>query len=115
MSEPIDLALGVLDHQLLDADERRCGKVDDLELDLVDGDEPRVVALVAGSTAWKGRGRLGRLAALVGRGRAAHVDWSEVVRVDSGVRLRGKAADYGLGRGDDRTRRWVAWIPGSDR
>ena len=26
MSEQIDVALGVLDHQLLDSDDRRCGK-----------------------------------------------------------------------------------------
>ena len=36
----LDLALGVLDHQLLDADGRRCGKVDDLELEGIrEGDE----------------------------------------------------------------------------
>ena len=29
----VDLALGLLDHQLLDCDGRRCGNVDDLELD----------------------------------------------------------------------------------
>ena len=60
MSESIDLALGVLDHQLLDSEERRCGKVDDLELEQVEGKAPRVTALVAGRSAWKGRGRLGR-------------------------------------------------------
>jgi hypothetical protein len=115
MSEPIDLALGVLDHQLLDAEERRCGKVDDLELAVGDGETPRVTALIAGPTAWKQRGRLGRLAARIARGRASHVDWSEVVKVDSGVRLRRRASEYGLGRGDDRMRRWVDWIPGSKR
>ena len=30
--EEIDLGLGILDRRLLDADARRCGKVDDLEL-----------------------------------------------------------------------------------
>jgi hypothetical protein len=115
MSEQIDLALGVLDHQLLDCEERRCGKVDDLELEELAGDAPRVTALVAGSTAWRNRGRLGRMAARLARGRARHVEWSEVVEVDSGVRLRGRASEYGLDRGDDRARRWVEWIPGSRR
>jgi hypothetical protein len=115
MSEPIDLALGVLDHQLLDADERRCGKVDDLELDLAEGGAPRVTELLAGPTAWRSRGRVGRIAARLARGQARHVPWGEVVKVDSGVRLRGRASEYGLGRGDDRMRRWVEWIPGSHR
>ena len=42
MSESIDIALGVLDHQLFDADERRCGKVDEVELEGLNGDSPRV-------------------------------------------------------------------------
>jgi len=33
LSDSIDLGLNVLDHQLLDSEGRRCGKVDDLALD----------------------------------------------------------------------------------
>ena len=33
MSEDLDLGLGLLDHQLVDSDGRRCGNVDDLELE----------------------------------------------------------------------------------
>lgn len=33
MSKRIDLGLNVVDHQLLDADGRRCGKVDGTELE----------------------------------------------------------------------------------
>ena len=33
MTGKIDLGLGILDHQLVDSDDRRCGKVDDLELE----------------------------------------------------------------------------------
>lgn len=32
MSEQIDLGLNLLDHQLIDFEGRRCGKVDDLDL-----------------------------------------------------------------------------------
>ncbi len=66
MSEPgpVDLALGILDHQLLDADDRRCGKVDDLELDLGDG-APHVTAIVVGSGVWRNRGWVGGVAARV--------------------------------------------------
>jgi sporulation protein YlmC with PRC-barrel domain len=113
MSEQVDVALGVLDHQLLDSDDRRCGKVDDVELEGLDGDSPRVKTILAGPPGWRSRGRVGRLAARMTRGRTSHIDWSEVVKIDSAVHLRGRATDYGLGRGDKRARRWVEWIPGA--
>jgi hypothetical protein len=113
MSQRIDVALGVLDHQLLDSDERHCGKVDDVELEGLDGDSPRVKSILAGPSAWRSRGRVGRVAARLVRGRTRHIDWSEVVKIDSAVHLRGRAGDYGLARGDDRARPWIEWIPGA--
>jgi hypothetical protein len=113
MSEQIDVALGVLDHQLLDSDERHCGKVDDVDLEGLDGDSPRIKTILAGPPAWKTRGLVGRLAAPLVRGRMSHIEWSEVVKVDSAVHLRSRAGDYVLGRGDDRARRWIDWIPGA--
>jgi sporulation protein YlmC with PRC-barrel domain len=104
----IDLALGLLDHQLVDREGRRCGKVDDLELD-----EDRVVAILTGPPVWRERGRLGRLAASLARGRTVRVPWSEVAEVDSAVRLRREARELRLGRGDDRARPLVERIPGS--
>ena len=38
----VDLALGILDHQLVDSDGNNCGKVDDLEITGLDGDSPEV-------------------------------------------------------------------------
>jgi sporulation protein YlmC with PRC-barrel domain len=113
MSEQVDLALGILDHQLLDVDGRRCGNVDDLELKGTRDGPPQVEAILVGPPVWGGRGRIGRLAAAVARGRTVRVPWSEVDRVDSGVRLKKQAREYGLGRGDDRARKLVAWIPGA--
>ena len=90
MSEELDLGLGVLDHQLLDCDGRRCGNVDDLAIEGGPGQSAIVVALYSGPGAWRGRSRvLGRLAARLGGGR--------------------------VGRGDDRLRPLVARIPGADR
>jgi sporulation protein YlmC with PRC-barrel domain len=109
----IDLALGVLDHQLLDSEGRRCGKVDDLELDGVAEGRPRVSHIVVGPGAWKRRGPLGRFASWVARGRTVRVPWDEVARVDSGVRLRRTARELRLGRGDDRAEPWIERIPGS--
>jgi hypothetical protein len=111
--EPIDIGLGILDHQLVDADERRCGKVDDLELEGLAEGSPRVVAIVVGGSGWRGRGRLGRLTARLAGGRAVMVPWSEVRSIDSAVHLSKPAADLGLGRGDKRARRLVERIPGS--
>ena len=111
----IDLGLGVLDHQLLDCDGRRCGKVDDLELEGGGGGDPRVVAILRGSSAWKDRGRLGRLAAWLRRGRLVRVPWDEVTEVAAGVVLRSTATELRLGRGDDRLRPWIERLPGSSR
>jgi nucleoid-associated protein YgaU len=113
MSEQVDLALGILDHQLVDAEGRRCGNVDDLELAGIQDGTPQVEAILVGPPVWRGRGFVGRLAATVARGRAVRVLWSEVEKIDSGVRLRKTARELGLGRGDERARKLVAWIPGA--
>jgi len=108
----IDIGLGVLDHQLLDCDGRRCGKVDDLELDLEHADGPGVTAILAGPGAWRSRGRLGRLAAAKTDGSVVRILWSEVVEVEAGVRLARAAAEYGLAWVDDALRSFVERIPG---
>ena len=109
----IDLALEILDHQLLDCDGRRCGKVDDLELTGVAEGDPRVAAILVGPPAWRGRGALGRLASRVARGRLVRVPWTDVAAVEAGIRLRRPARELRLGRGDDRAGRWVEKVPGS--
>ena len=110
---PIDLALGILDHQLLDADGRRCGKVDDLELDGVGGDDPRVTAIVVGAAAWRHRGRIGALLARLARGAVVKVSWDEVQEVGPGVQLRSRAQELRLARGDRRAERWIDRLPGA--
>ena len=112
MSE-IDLGLGVLDHQLVDCEGRRCGKVDDLELEGVTEGQPRVAAIVVGVTAWRRRGPIARAAAALARGRAVHVPWSEVEEVAAGVQLKRTARELRLARGDDRAARYVGRIPKS--
>lgn len=112
-TEELDLGLGLLDHQLVDREGRRCGNVDDLELEGVREGEPRVTAILVGPPVWKGRGRLGRLAAFISPGRTVRVPWEEVEKIDAAVHLRKTARELRLGRGDDRARKWVDWIPGS--
>ena len=116
MSEELDIGLGVLDHQLLDSEGRRCGNVDDLAIESEPGEDAEVVAILSGPDVWRERaGPLGRLAAWIGWGGRVRVPWNEVAGIESHVRLKRKASHYGLGRGDDRARPWIEWIPGSDR
>ena len=108
----LDLGLGFLDHQLVDRDGRNCGKVDDLELTgLADG-APEVAFILVGGNAWRGRGRLGRIAAALS-GNTVRVPWSEVDEVSSVVKLKRSAQELRLGRGDDRAARLVRRLPGS--
>lgn len=108
----VDIALGVLDHQLVDADGHNCGKVDDLEISGLDGASPVVVEIIVGGNAWRSRGLLGRLAARLS-GNAVHVPWSEVESVSSVVNLRRPAAELRLNRGDERWASLVGKLPGS--
>ena len=96
MSKTIDLGLLLHNHQLLDPDGRRCGKVDDLALEGGPGEPLEVVAILAE------RGKV-------------RVPWEEVDTVSVHVKLRKRASELGLGRGDDRLRPYIEKIPGADR
>ena len=109
----IDLGLSLLDHQLIDSEDLRCGKVDDLDLGSLREDPPTVQAILAGTPAWRNRGRIGRLAASLGGGRIVRIPWEDVESVESAVHLKKAAHELGLARGEDRVRRFVAWIPGA--
>ena len=108
----VDIALGILDHQLVDGDGQHCGKVDDLEIAGLDSDSPEVVAILIGGNAWRSRGLLGRLAARFS-GNAVHVPWSEVDSVTSVVTLKRPATELRLNRGTARWARLVGKVPGS--
>jgi hypothetical protein len=116
LTEPLDLALNVLDHQLLDSEQRRCGKVDDLALEGGPGDELIVTAILTGPDVWRGRSRwVGRFLARLGGGGRRRIPWEEVDAVRAHVELRRTAAALGLGRTDDRLRPFIERIPGADR
>jgi sporulation protein YlmC with PRC-barrel domain len=108
----VDIALSILDHQLVDGAGQNCGKVDDLEIAGLDGDSPEVVQILAGGNAWRSRGVLGRLSARLS-GNAVHVPWSEVAAVTSVVTLKRAATELRLNRGDERWARIVGKVPGS--
>jgi hypothetical protein len=108
----VDIALGVLDHQLVDSGGQNCGKVDDLEIVGLDGGSPEVVEILVGGNAWRSRGLLGRLAARLS-GDAVHIPWPEVASVSSVVTLKRPAAELRVNRGDDRWRPLIGKVPGS--
>jgi len=116
LSETIDLGLLLMDHQLLDSEGRRCGNVDELALEGGPGERLEVVAILSGPGAFRHRaGLVGRLAAWLCGGEIVRVPWEEVANVAAHVKLRRRAEDFGLGRGDDRLRRYVEKIPGANR
>jgi sporulation protein YlmC with PRC-barrel domain len=116
LTQSIDLGLNLLDHQLLDATGRRCGKVDDIALEGAPGEDLEVVAILCGPGVWRARaGVIGRIAAWLGGGGRVRIPWEEVADVGSHVKLRKRAEQLGLGRGDDRLRPYIEKIPGSDR
>jgi len=108
----VDIALGILDHQLVDANGENCGKVDDLEISCLDGGAPEVTEIVVGGNAWRTRGLLGRLAARLS-GNAVHVPWQDVQSVTSVVTLRRSAEELRLNRGDERWASLVGKLPGA--
>ena len=111
-----DIGLHVLDHQILDKNGRRCGNVDDLAIEGGAVETPEVVAILVGPGYWGARaGWIGRLAGWIGGNGKVRVDWSEVERVDSAVRLKNDATTLGLGAGDDRLRPYLDKIPGAGR
>jgi sporulation protein YlmC with PRC-barrel domain len=108
----VDIALSILDHQLVDGDGQNCGKVDDLEIAGLNGASPEVVEILVGGNAWRSRGLLGRLASRLS-GDAVHVPWPEVDAVTSVVTLKRPAAELRLNRGPDRWARLLRKVPGS--
>jgi sporulation protein YlmC with PRC-barrel domain len=116
LSTEIDIGLAVMDRQLLDNEGRRCGNVDDLAIEGGVGEVPEVVAILVGPGYWPQRaGWIGKLAGWIGGGGRVRVDWREVDRIDAAVELKREATALGLGRGDDRLRRYVDKIPGAGR
>ena len=110
----IDLVRAILDHELLDAQKKPCGRVDDLVLDYSNAGVPHVTAVAVGAAA-RSR-RLPRpLAGLLLRWARRHdrkpLPWSVVGEIGEEVRLTERAADLGLNALEHRLARWLAKLP----
>jgi sporulation protein YlmC with PRC-barrel domain len=95
------------DLQIVDADGVHCGIVDDVALSGKPGGALRIEALLVGPGAYAER--LPRwwlaLVRLIAGGACVHVPWREVESIASRVKLKSRAAELGLGRGEGRARK----------
>jgi sporulation protein YlmC with PRC-barrel domain len=105
----------LLDEQILDSDGKRCGRVDDIELQ---GSPPRITALLVGKGLYPRRlpKRLRGLArkltgAELWGSNALRVPWEKVDEIDAALHLCCKAEELGLGEGDDPERWMVRRLP----
>jgi hypothetical protein len=111
-SGEVDIGLRLLDHQLVDAVERRCGKVDDIEF-AIDDQGLYVAALLTGPRAQARRCGpwLRRVIGWIGRDVEHRVPWPEVRVVDVTIELLKGAEDLGLADGEERLSPLIKRLP----
>jgi sporulation protein YlmC with PRC-barrel domain len=110
-----DVGYRILDDDLIDSEGRRCGKVDDVEIEGSPGEPAHLKAILVGPGTWPRKlpGPLRKYAASLFRGNVVRVPWSEVEDITAVVNLKRPARELRLGRGDDRARSLVDWLPRS--
>lgn len=94
----------VRDLQVVDSEGRKCGVVDEIELEGAPGKAMRVKGLLIGPGAWRGRlpGWAYALVRLIAGDRVTRVPWSAVDHVTSRVFLNRRGEDLGLLQVEDR-------------
>jgi sporulation protein YlmC with PRC-barrel domain len=86
--EYLRLGLRVLDEQIVDADGRRCGRVEDIEFEGEPGSGAHVTGILCGATAWKRRLPAGLAELLAGDPRGLRrVSWSDISEVKNEIHL----------------------------
>jgi sporulation protein YlmC with PRC-barrel domain len=109
----VDLGLRLLDDQLLDSDQHRCGRVDDVQLKGKPGSRTDVSALLVGPGAWTTRLRQ-PFSYVVDGFSPDHmhvIPWSEINAVGTAVHLSHSARELGLETNDGRSVQWVGAPP----
>jgi sporulation protein YlmC with PRC-barrel domain len=110
-----DIALTILDYELVDDDGERCGRVDDIELELRDDGSCAPVALVVGRESARrrlGDGRFGRLVCRLMPVEERRISWDQISEITHVVKLRNPAGTYGLARTDTKLAPFIERIPG---
>jgi sporulation protein YlmC with PRC-barrel domain len=110
-----DVAYRLLDAELVDSEGRRCGRVDDVEIEGTPGGPAEITAILSGPGTWAQRlpRPLRPAAASVLSGDCVRVPWDAVRDIAEVIYLKRRAGDLGLGRGDDAAGRVVRRIPRS--
>ena len=106
----LNLALRVLDDQLIDADDEHFGRVDDIELAGAVGRETYVDALIAGAGAWRWRvpRRLAAVASALTPNTVRRIPWELVTEIDPGaVRISTTKGELGFGTAHHVSASWV--------
>lgn len=108
-SGPVQLVAQLRDLQIVDCEDANCGIIDDIDLAGKPGEALRIRALLVGPGGYSGRlpGWALALVRLVAGNGCVHVPWGQVESIGSVVRLRCKASEIGLARGEGRARRWL--------
>jgi hypothetical protein len=107
----------VLDHQIIDSDDRRAGKADDVRIDVLEDGSWCVAAVCVGPSAVRQRLRSRVLRALMAwTGEwCQHVAWRDVADISEGVvKLAVPARHVGIGRTDDAMQRRMTRFLGRD-
>ena len=115
--DQFEVAYRLLDTELIDSDGRRCGRVDDVEIEGEPGSPAQVTAILSGPGAFSARmPRLLRpLSARLFGEDLVRVPWDAVEDIAEVVRLKHSGQELGLGSGEMAAARIVARIPGSQR
>jgi sporulation protein YlmC with PRC-barrel domain len=115
--EEMDLALRMLDQQIVDWSGRRCGKVDDIAIDGDPGGKATVRGFFVGRRVTQARrpyllrlvkGNFPRF----GDRDEVEVSWSAISEITHLVKLEDDRETFGLGEGDRRLEPWLAKVPG---
>lgn len=109
----LDLVRMLMDHQLLDADNVECGKVDDIELEIMDDGAFRATAIFTGPGAAFAHlpGWMESIATKLFGKRSKRLPWAELAIVDSRLKLRSTRGALGLDQPDLKAAAWVAKLP----
>lgn len=109
----VSLGLRLLDDQLFDAKEHRCGRVDDVQFKGSPGAKTEVAALLVGAGAWGGRLRrpFSYLVDGLGPNYMHVISWDEVTAIGTAVSLAHTADELGLAGNDGRNVQWVGSQP----
>jgi sporulation protein YlmC with PRC-barrel domain len=114
--DEFDVAYRLLDDELVDSDDRRCGRVDDIEFDCGPGGAARISTILSGPGVWHSRlpRRLRPLAKRVFGDDFVRVPWEAVQDIGAVVNLKQPGRELGLGKGDDRMGELIGKLPRSD-